>query len=128
VLNPEGASTGTVALAVSTFTDVTGSIAPGGASVPVTIAAPGQNALLTFIGAAGQRIAALVSNATFPRYCYNFGLSILKPDGSTLASTASCWTDAVIDTQILPISGAYSIRLDPDGASTGSATITLTTP
>src|SRR5207248_1855563 len=53
-------------------------------------------------------------------------VTILKPDGtaltlSLLVGTAGGFVDAVT----LPVSGTYSITIDPQAAATGSATLTL---
>jgi hypothetical protein len=123
-LGVNGANTGTLDISVADATDVTGPIIAGGASVPVTIAVPGQNAALTFNGNAGQSVSAVASNATFPGGCI-WSISIVKPDGNTLTTGRSCGGGAFIDTTTLPATGTYTLRLDPADASTGSATLSL---
>src|SRR5206468_2399662 len=107
--------------------DVTGSIEPNGASVPVSVTTPGQNVRLTFAGAAGQVVSALASNNSIPGSCfsYAFYLSILRPDGSTLATVPTCGGNVSISQRTLPVGGTYTIVVDPTGANTGSVTLTL---
>lgn len=101
--------------------DVTGPIVPGGAPVQVTTTTPGQKASLTFSGTAGQRVSLNVTQG---------GSSLIrlnKPDGSQLAVTStSAFGAGFLDTQILPVTGTYTVLLDPltDGTVSG-ATLTL---
>jgi hypothetical protein len=44
--------------------DITGSITPGGSSVPVTTTIPAQNVRLTFSGTTGQRVSLETTNVT----------------------------------------------------------------
>jgi YD repeat-containing protein len=127
-LDPYGTNTGSATLALYAFADVTAPIVPGGASVPVSIAVPGQLALLTFSGMAGQSVSAASTSSTWTS-CqfggqYNFG--VLKPDGSILTlATNACGSTTFLDRVTLPVTGTYSVRIDPYGANTGSATVTL---
>lgn len=123
-LGINGANTGTIDLTVADVVDVTGPIWAGGPTVPVSIAVPGQNAALTFSGNAGEIVSAVASNSTFPAGC-TWTISIMKPDGSTLASGGSCGGDAFIDAVTLPVTGAYTLRVDPSGAATGNVIVGL---
>jgi YD repeat-containing protein len=98
--------------------DRSGAIVPGGAAVPFTIQAPGQNGRWTFTGTAGQRISMRLSNSTIA-LTY---LTIVGPNSSTLVSqTSSSFIDAIV----LPSSGTYTVFVDPQTLSTGDATLTL---
>jgi subtilisin family serine protease len=123
VITPLGAITGSMTLTLYDVPpDAAGSITPGGPSSALSISTPGQNGRMTFSGAAGQRISLNLSNVSL-----NLALvSILKPDGSQLVSNRYVGTyGAFIDTTTLPTAGTYSIVVDPQGAATGSATLTL---
>jgi YD repeat-containing protein len=115
VLDPSSANTGQVTVTVYDVVHVTDSITPGGPAVTATITTPGQDALLSFNGAAGQRVSLLVNSKTFPS-CGN--VRILKPDGSTLATVSGC-ANSFIDAQTLPVTRTYTVQIDPYGADTG---------
>ena len=100
--------------------DITGTITPGGPAVPVSITTPGQNANLTFSGNAGQKITLIWNGVTIP----GGTVSILKPDGSNLYGLPVN-TGEWIDDVGLPLTGTYTIVLDPAGGNTGNATFTL---
>lgn len=119
-LDPVSTYTGTMTVTVST--ELTGSIIPGGAAVPITINRVGQNARYTFTGTAGQTISLGVTAVTIS----GLSLSILKPDGSTLVAPTSFGTGGgAIDSQVLPMAGTYAILVDPSLVYTGTVTIRL---
>ena len=103
--------------------DVPGTITPGGPSVTVTTTSPNQNAALTFSGTAGQRVSLQTTNGTYG-VCGLY-LSLLNPNGSVLVPTTCMDASGFIDTTTLPTTGTYTIKLDPQGLVTGSATVTL---
>jgi len=120
VLDPVSTSIGTITVTVST--ELTGTITPGGAAVPISISRVGQNARYTFAGTSGQTISLGVTAVTMIAVT----LSILKPDGSTLVAPTSFGTSGgAIDSQVLPSSGTYAILIDPYIAYTGNVTLTL---
>ena len=101
--------------------DVTGTIVPGGNDVTVTVGTPGQNVGLTFSGTTGQRVSLKASNSTIASGV----LRILKPDGTQLGSTGFSNTGGYLDVLTLPVSGAYTVAVDPNGTSLGSVLLTL---
>jgi len=121
-LNPSGANAGNATLRLYDLADVTGPIVPDGAAVPVTIASPGQNARLTFDGAAGQRMSV---NATSVTIGGSTTVAILKPDGTTLASRTVTTSGGLLEPATLPTAGSYTVLLDPAAANTGNATLRL---
>jgi subtilisin family serine protease len=123
VVDPPNMTTGS-----ATFTlydvppDVTGTIAPSGAAVTASMTTPGQNAKLTFDGAAGQRISLKIGPATVST-AY---VSIARPDGGSLVSNILFSTSgAFVDAKVLPVTGTYTLTVDPQGAATGTATLML---
>ena len=126
-VDPAGTNTGSMTLTLYNVpADVSGTITPGGASVPVTTTVPGQNAVLTFSGTAGQFINLGMSSVTFGTCASE--VYIRNPDGTTLASdTCISSSGDELDTQLL-FSGTHSILLDPSGINTGSVTFTLSQP
>src|SRR6202034_1117967 len=102
-------NTGSATLNLNSVSDITG-IMSSGSPYSLTTTTPGQNALLTFSGAAGQKVSVdatiSVSSSLVP-----FTVSIRNPDGSVLASgTAGPTTGGVfIDEQSLATTGTYTI-------------------
>jgi hypothetical protein len=123
LVDPQGAATGSLSVAAYDVpADVAGTIVPGGAAFNVTIPTPGQNARLTFGGTTGQRVSIRVGSTQIA----SSYLSLLKPDGTPLGSTAFFGTSGgFVDTRTLPADGTYTIVVDPQGAATGSAAVTL---
>jgi hypothetical protein len=99
--------------------DETASTTPGGGPVSLSTTTPGQNARVTFNGSANERISVQLSS-TFSMAL----LSILKPDGSALVANRfiSAGT-GFIDATTLPAAGTYTMKIDPNGVSTGTATV-----
>ena len=122
LVDPFGTGTGSVTLTPYDLPpDFTSPIVPGGAAVVATMTVPGQNARLTFAGTAGQRVAVSMGSSTIPGTTY---VSIQKPDGSNLVFPVGA-SSGFIDTRTLPVSGTYTILVDPDKTGTGSITMTL---
>ena len=125
LVDPQGSNIGSVTLTLySVPADISGSIVPGGSAVTVTTTTPGQNATLTFNGTAGQRVALVLTNSTYSG-CIAVTDTIKKPDGTSLVSGMLCSASGFIDTVALPVSGTYTILVDPGGANVGSQTLTL---
>jgi YD repeat-containing protein len=121
-IDPMYSYTGSTTLQLNAVpADVTGPIVAGGAGVPVTISTPGQNAALTFSGTSGQRVSLQATGSTIPLSV----VSIVKPDGTTLATDYFYSGTAFRDVLTLPVTGTYTIRIDPSGSYTGSTTLTL---
>lgn len=60
--------------------------------------------------------------------CFNFELGIVKPDGSMLTNQKFCGATGALTNQVLPNTGTYTVLFDPAGVSTGSITLTVTSP
>jgi len=131
LVDPQGTVTGKMTLKLYDVpADAAASIVPGGAAVTVTTATPGQNAKLTFVGAANQRVFLKLSSVTIgSSTCCSTKVSILKPDGTTQVAPTSVGTSGgFIDTNTLPVAGTYTILVDPDWSNTGTVTVVLTVP
>jgi len=129
LVDPQATATGSMTLTLYDVPpDTTATITPGGPPVTVTTGpVPGQNALVTFSGNQNQRIALGLSNVSIgTSSCCSARVSILKPDGSTLVfATPFGKGGGFVDTRSLPVSGTYTILVDPQLADVGSATLTL---
>ena len=126
LVNPSSTATGTATLTLYGVQDATGTITPGGPAVAAVIAAPGDNAQLTFAGQAGQAVSLLVQDDSALAQQYLGGLMITAPDGTTRVYnnffySSPAFTDAVA----LPQTGTYTISLNPYSTATGTATLTL---
>ena len=122
ILDPTNANTGNATVSLYNAPDVSDTITPGGSSVAITTTVPGQNARLTFSGSSGQIVSLRINSATMS----NTDVSILKPDGTTLAGFANVGTGgAFIDAQTLTTTGTYTVLIDLSGTNTGSMTLTM---
>jgi hypothetical protein len=120
LIDPAGTETGSMTLLLSEDLSA-GSIVINGESVTVTISRAGQRGYLTFDGTAGQKVNLGVNSSTFANCSW---LGILKPDGTTLASNNCFGTGTNLNTT-LPVTGTYTVLIDPVGTSTGSTTLML---
>jgi YD repeat-containing protein len=123
VVDPSWTNTGSVTLTLYDVPpDVTGSIAADSVPVSVTTSSLGQNARLTFNGTAGQRVSVTSTNNTINLSTF----SLIKPDGWNLFS-GNMWAggNGFMDVQTLPVTGTYSLFVDPWWGYTGSVTLTL---
>ncbi|MFG3685498.1 RHS repeat-associated core domain-containing protein [Micromonospora sp. NPDC047740] len=124
LLNPDAAYTGAVTLRVYDVpADAAATATIGGPAIPVTTTAPGQNAVLSFAGTAGQRIVVQGTGGTYGTY--NASAIVRKPDGSNLTGSAYCGASCFFDVTTLPVTGTYTILLNPDGMYTGTVTLRL---
>jgi YD repeat-containing protein len=127
LVDPSGTSTATTDLRLYNVVDVMGAITPGGAPVTVTTTTPGQRALLTFTGGAGQRVAMRLSNSSYGQTGYN--VDIFRPEGYSLTGGGlSCYgtcSFSFFDTRTLPVAGQYTVVVNPSRTATGSLTLTL---
>jgi YD repeat-containing protein len=123
LVDPAGQYTGSLTFALSQITDVSGSVTAGGAALPLTISSPGQNAKVTFSGTAGHHLSLSISGVTISLS----NVSIYKPDGTLLVSPTGIDTSGgTLEILYVPVSGTYTILVDPQGTNTGNMTLTLT--
>src|SRR6478609_3853856 len=126
LVDPGGTATGSVTLQLNTFTDISGTITIG-TPLTVTTTGIGQNARYTFSATAGQQISLTLTNSTYAG-CISLTTSILKPDGTSLGSTSLCGgATGFIDSITVPVTGTYTVLVDPGGTATGSVTLQLNT-
>jgi RHS repeat-associated protein len=98
-------------------------ITPGNAAT-VTITTAGQVAQQTFSGLLGQSASVQITNYNFDVDCSNVTVSILFPNGSTLASGNACGS-AFQNPVTLPTSGIYILQIAPQNNGIGYADVTL---
>ena len=115
--------TGQARLRLVFSSDVHGTLTPGGSPTTVTIAAAGQVAELTFTGSAGQRVFVDVPDTSLPDQC---GVLVLRgPDHATAGAGCVIGAKGYLDGTPLPVTGTYTLTVDPAGADTGQATLRL---
>jgi YD repeat-containing protein len=127
LIDPDSTNTGSINFTLNNASDVTASITAGGPAVSVTTTVIGQNAQVTFNGTASQRISLKMASVTIgTSTCCSTRVSILKPGGATLVAPTLVGTSGgFIDTQTLPVTGLYTIFVDPQNQDVGSMTLTL---
>ena len=123
LINPSATSTGSITLTLNAVQNATASITIGGTAVTMTTIVPGQNAQLTFSGTAGQRISLNVTAISSTLSCPSF--SIVKPDGTNLVGPGNCVSPYFIDVTVLPVTGSYTVVMNPKTSTIGSATFAL---
>jgi YD repeat-containing protein len=136
VSTPSGAATSSqdffVPPAPYTAADVvaSGRATTGGASTTVTIPTANKVALVLFDGTIGQRLDLGMTGVTIgTNSCCSTKVSIYDPVGGTFVAPTFVGTSSGdIDTAPLPMSGTYTILIDPEGTNSGSITLTLSEP
>jgi YD repeat-containing protein len=126
LIDPASADTGSVTLKPYTFTDVTGTVPIGGASTTVTTTIPGQNAYVTFSGTAGQVVSLHFTGVTM--VCLDIGLYTPNLASQIGSLSSQCGSSFDLTNQTLPVSGTYTIALNPQGKAVGNATVSVTSP
>jgi hypothetical protein len=109
---------------VFTIVDATGGVAINGAALPVSVAMPGQNAVIAFDGTQGQIVRVRLTGNTL-------GLTTVylkRPDGSQMTFATSTLTNFDLASQTLNTTGTYTILVDPIGSATGSINVAVTSP
>jgi YD repeat-containing protein len=121
-LDPELANTGALTMRLYNAPDAGGPITTDGTSAAINIMVPGQRAVYTFDGTAGQKVSLRSTNVSNV-----LGLiAIKKPDGSNLASIGQLISgNRFIEPVILPVTGTYTVLVDPEEESLCSGTLNL---
>ena len=121
-VHPLQASGGSMAIQLFNVPpDATATISPGGPPLTLTTTVPGQNAVATFTGTAGRRVALATSSSISL-----LKTTILGPGGTQVAGPLYTGAGSgFIDTVQLPSDGTYTILADPQDERTGPVTLTL---
>jgi YD repeat-containing protein len=123
VVDPAYGYSGNLTLTLSE--ELGGTITLDGPSVTASIGSPGQRARYAFDGAAGQWASIAVTSVTVGAGCCSLKVFVLNPDGTTLTSAFFGVAGTTLTFPALPATGSYAILVDPEGANTGDATLTL---
>ncbi len=124
-VDPQGTNTGSATLTLSD--DVADATNPGGLSPTLALSRVGQNGRVTFSGAAGEHLGVGVTGVTIGSGTCSVTVRVLKPDGTNLSTLADCFgpSGGEMDVATLPVNGTYTLLVDPQGTTTGSATLTV---
>lgn len=95
----------------------------GGQTFILTVTKPGETASVSFEGKANEKIFLNISKATFSYQCG--GLGIKDPKGEPIATGCIANGGGFVDTTQLPVTGTYSIFIDPTNQQIGQATLQL---
>ena len=123
--DPSGAGIGSTTVRLHTVpADPTATLIAGGDPAALTTTTPGQNAVFTFSGIAGQRVSAVITGTTFTNGSI---FTMLAPGGAAVGSPLYLSSSGFMDTRTLPATGTYTLLADPSGAGIGSTTVKLHT-
>ena len=122
IVQPMNGATGTQRLWLSR--DMAGTLASG---VPASVALsrPGQNARLSFTGTSGALTALQVRSVTTTPPNQGLLVLVTQPDKSTLGYTHLTGAGQTLVFPPLPVSGTYSVFIEPEEAAKGAATATM---
>lgn len=122
VLDPTAAASGSLTLTAS-LAVAAGTLTATDTGLVASLARPGQEAMWTFAGTAGQSADLGLSANTVASYAY---VDVIAPDGSVYVNdhyVSSSASDFVaLDT--LPASGTYQVLFQPSSAAIGAVTLT----
>jgi YD repeat-containing protein len=102
--------------------DVSGTLTPNGASVPIAISSAGQNGRFFFSATGGQNATAQITNNTLG----SVTASLLNLDGTTLATITSSASSFSVPPTLIPVTGTYPIYIHPNGANSGNLNLGVT--
>ena len=119
-------ATHTLSGTITVSSDVTAALGAPGAVTNATTTRAGQNARFTFTGTAGQKAGvyvASVATAIQPSRVF-----LIDPFGWPVIDVTSTSASAFIQAQTLTTSGTYTVRVSPQGNSSGSFTVQYGAP
>jgi hypothetical protein len=128
VVDPQSSYFGGITLGLYVVpTDQTGTMAAGTAKV-LTTTVPGQNAKWTFSGTSGQRLSFNFTSFSWSGTSPSVKVTVRTPSNAILLTTTLSSDDFFPQdgnpVYTLTATGTYSVTIDPQGASTGSLTVT----
>jgi hypothetical protein len=123
LIDPDQEDVGSVTIAMHDVPpDVVVRTEPNAKPFTITTTVPGQNASFSFPARAGQRLSMNMTGITVPT---SVGVELDAPDGSRVAGQIMIQPGGFLDTQTLPQSGTYTMKIDPADDGTGSVTVAL---
>ncbi|MFL5931617.1 MAG: Ig-like domain-containing protein [Gaiellaceae bacterium] len=119
-VDPRALNTGSLTFELNSVPDNTGTTAIG-QSTTVGIGTIGENAVRTFTATAGQKVTMFLSDNTIDEV----DVTVRQPNTGVVASRFLNGPSAFVDTFTLPVTGTYTISIDPRAQNTGSLTFRL---
>lgn len=92
-----------------------------GETKPLGVNTANRIALIVFDGTAGQRVALQATNSVIS----SSTIRVIKPDGTSLFDPTSLSGNWFVDTLTLPVTGTYTIVIEPDATFIGTMNLTL---
>ena len=121
VVDPQSSTLGSITVGLYLVpADSTGTITLG-TPLTVTTTVPGSNATRTFTGTLNQRVSLNITNVTMS----SVKLIVRQPNGSTILQDTVGADGDFVEPLTLPATGTYTVTIDPQGAATGSVTLTF---
>ncbi len=122
LMDPSGIRAANFILTLSNH--ITGTLTLNGAATTFATTRVGQDGRYTFTGTAGQNLTLLWSGSTIA----GAYLNVNKPDGTLFRNGVIGSGSGTLSLVNLPVTGAYTIIIDPQSTVTGSVTLSLTNP
>lgn len=114
----------------ATLSSDVGAVLTPNTAFSLNLARPGQNGRLTVSGTAGQQLGLTLKNIVLQNVTPSNAagsVTVYKPDGTSLASaTFTNNSVPIIDVPVLPVTGTYTVFVDPPYAATGTIDALLT--
>ena len=119
-VDPRDQNTGALTFTLNAVPQNTGTTTIG-TSTAITIGTVGENAVRSFPATAGQKVTLSVTGNTIP----GVDLTVRQPNGTTVGGLFVSGPSGFRDVMTLPVTGTYTITIDPRDQNTGSLTFTL---
>jgi hypothetical protein len=122
MVDPVGNYTGSMTLTLTS--PLIGTLALGTAPMSINLTKAGRTARYTFSGEGGQWVSLGLTSVSIT----SSTITLLNQDGTALASTTvGRGGGGLTVPSALPVTGTYTIVVDPAGTHTGSISVTLST-
>jgi hypothetical protein len=119
-IDPRDVQVGTLTFVLNTVPDNTGTTSIG-TPTQVTIGTIGEVAVRSFAGTAGQKLTVTIAGNTIPVA----DVTVRDPSNSGFASLVVSTPTAFRDVFTLPVTGTYTITVDPRDVQVGGLTFSL---
>ena len=122
IVQPSNGATGTQQLWLSRDA---GATLVSGTPASVALSRPGQNARLTFAGTSGALLALQVRAVATNPSAQGLLVVVSRPDKTMLVYTHLNGAGQTLVTPPLPVTGTYTVFIEPESAVQGAATVTM---